>query len=77
MKWIDKTRFLLFLASGHDWLYLHSRTSRDQRGASYEHAAGKIYALDFQPNIDLDPAIRYLEGLQEQGLLVYRISEYS
>lgn len=45
-------------------------------GASYEHAEGRIYALDFQPGVDIDPALRYLEDLLEQGLLEYRLSEY-
>ena len=45
-------------------------------GATYEGADGRLYALDFAPGSDVDPAIQYLEKLMAQDLADWRINEY-
>jgi hypothetical protein len=45
-------------------------------GASYENADGTLFALDFSPDVDWDPALSYLKGLLEQDLADYRLSAY-
>jgi hypothetical protein len=45
-------------------------------GSTYEEADGRMYALDFKPDIELNPAIEYLEGLKEKDLADWRINDY-
>ena len=35
-----------------------------------------MYALDFAPEIDITPAIEYLESLQNRELMTWRLNEY-
>jgi uncharacterized protein DUF4265 len=44
-------------------------------GATYENADSKMYALDFEPGVDVQPTLAYLELLKTKGLLDYRINE--
>ena len=44
-------------------------------GATYENADSKMYALDFDPSVDVQPILAYLEQLKTKGLLDYRINE--
>lgn len=44
-------------------------------GAHYENADGKMYALDVEPGIDIQPLLSYLQSLKKQKLLSYRISD--
>jgi hypothetical protein len=34
-----------------------------------------MYALDFEPGVDVQPTLAYLELLKTKGLLDYRINE--
>jgi hypothetical protein len=72
--------------SGHRTMhiYLHEKGREKQQeflakfkelGATYENADSKMYALDFQPNVDVQPVLAYLEQLKTKGLLDYRINE--
>jgi hypothetical protein len=73
--------------SGHRTVHLYildlGQPSKDrilqrcnQLGATYENMDGRMYALDFAPDIEVAPAIEYLTSLQEQELLDWRINEY-
>jgi hypothetical protein len=44
-------------------------------GSTYENMDGRMYALDFQPGIDVAPAIEYLESLKAHDLADWRINE--
>lgn len=44
-------------------------------GAHYENADDKMYALDVEPGIDIQPFLSYLQSLKEKKLLNYRISD--
>ena len=44
-------------------------------GATYENADSRMYALDFEPGVDVQPILAYLEPLKTKGLLDYRINE--
>jgi hypothetical protein len=44
-------------------------------GATYENANNRMYALDFEPGVDVQPILAYLETLKSEDLLDYRINE--
>ena len=48
----------------------------NQLGATYEGMDDKMYALDFEPEIDIAPAIEYLESLQNRELITWRLNDY-
>ncbi len=48
----------------------------NQLGATYEGMDKRMYALDFAPEIELDPAIEYFESLQQRELATWRLNEY-
>jgi hypothetical protein len=48
----------------------------NQLGATYEGMDDRMYALDFPPEIDISPAIEYLESLQDRELMTWRLNEY-
>jgi hypothetical protein len=43
-------------------------------GASYEHANGRTYALDFQPESRIQNAVKYLEEMRRSSLVDFRVS---
>jgi hypothetical protein len=45
-------------------------------GCTWEGMDNRMYALDFPPQIDVDPAIEYLESLREPGVATWRMNEY-
>jgi hypothetical protein len=45
-------------------------------GATYEGMNGNMYALDFAPEMDIDPAIEYLESLQEREMATWRLNDH-
>jgi hypothetical protein len=47
-----------------------------ERGATYENANGKLFALDFEPGIAWDSAKTYLKKLTKKKWLEYRWSAY-
>ena len=48
----------------------------NELGSTWEGMDNRMYALDFPPEIDVDPAIEYLESLREAGVATWRINEY-
>jgi hypothetical protein len=48
----------------------------NQFGATYEGMDDRMYALDFAPEIDIAPAIKYLESLQDRESMTWRLNEY-
>ena len=48
----------------------------NQLGATYEGMDDRMYALDFAPEIDIAPAIEYLESLQDRELMTWRLNDY-
>jgi hypothetical protein len=36
----------------------------------------RVYALDFPPGVEVNPATAYLEDLKAQGIADWRINEY-
>jgi hypothetical protein len=48
----------------------------NQLGATYEGMDDRMYALDFAPEIDIAPAIEYLESLRDRELTAWRLNEY-
>jgi len=48
----------------------------NQLGASYENQNDKMYALDFEPGVNIEPALSCLEQLKAEGLLDYRTNEH-
>jgi Domain of unknown function (DUF4265) len=48
----------------------------NQLGATYEGMDDRMYALDFAPEIDIAPAIEYLESLQGREWAAWRLNEY-
>jgi len=46
------------------------------RGASYENANGKLFALDFSPGVDWALSRAYLDDLFEKDWVEYRWSAY-
>lgn len=48
----------------------------NQLGSTYENMDGCVYALDFAPAVDVNSSISYLEHLQAQGIVDWRINEY-
>ncbi len=44
-------------------------------GSTYEEADGRLYALDFAPNVDLHPTIKYLERLKSEDVADWRVNE--
>lgn len=48
----------------------------NELGCTWEGMDARMYALNFPPKIDVDPAIAYLESLQEAGLVTWRMNEY-
>jgi hypothetical protein len=47
----------------------------NQLGATYEGMNNRVFALDFAPEIDIAPAIQYLQSMQECGWADWRINE--
>ncbi len=45
-------------------------------GSTYENMDDRVYALDFAPGVDVNRSIAYLENLQAQGIVDWRINEY-
>jgi hypothetical protein len=45
-------------------------------GASYENKDNSMYALDFEPGVDIQPAVSYLESLKAKGVADYRVNEH-
>jgi len=45
-------------------------------GATYEGAHNTMFALDFAPGMDWDPALNYLKELLHQDLVDHRTSAY-
>ncbi len=45
-------------------------------GASYEGMNKKMYAFDFAPEVELDPAIEYFASLQSAKTAAWRLNEY-
>jgi hypothetical protein len=73
--------------SGHRTIHIYilddGQSSRNEilqhcndLGSTYEGMNDRMYALDFPPNIDINPAIKYFESLQEASLAEWRINEY-
>jgi hypothetical protein len=50
-------------------------TKLNELGATYENANDKMYALDFEPDVNVQPVLAYLEPLKSKGLLDYRIND--
>ncbi len=84
-KWPEFVR--VHKRSGHRTVHLYildlGQQSKDkilqrcnQLGATYEGMDGRMYALDFAPDIEVAPTIDYLTSLQEQELADWRINEY-
>jgi hypothetical protein len=48
----------------------------NELGSTYEGMNDRLYALDFAPGIDTDPAIEYVMSLQQQELADWRINEH-
>lgn len=44
-------------------------------GATYENADNRMCALDFEPGVDVQPILAYLEPLKTKGLLDYHVNE--
>jgi hypothetical protein len=47
----------------------------DQLGATHEGMNDRVFALDFAPEIDIAPAVQYLQSMQERELADWRINE--
>jgi len=73
--------------SGHRTVHLYildAGKSRKQEilddcnrlGSTYENMDDRMYALDFAPGIDLAPAIEYLESLDTDNIVGWRINDY-
>jgi Domain of unknown function (DUF4265) len=45
-------------------------------GCTWEGMDNRMFALDFPPDVDVAPAIEYLESLQEASAADWRINEY-
>jgi hypothetical protein len=45
-------------------------------GCTYEGADSKMYALDFPPGVEVEPAIEYFESLEAGELASWRINDY-
>jgi hypothetical protein len=45
-------------------------------GSTYENMDDRMYALDFLPGTDVEPAIEYLESLRADEIADWRINEY-
>jgi hypothetical protein len=50
-------------------------TEINRLGASYENADDKVYAVDCEPEIAVDPVVNYLSQLKDIGVINFRISE--
>ena len=48
----------------------------NRHGSTYEGMDDRLYALDFPPGVEVNPAIAYLEDLKAQGIADWRINEY-
>ena len=48
----------------------------NELGCTWEGMDNSMYALDFPPGIDIDPAIEYLQSLQKTDVADWRINEY-
>ncbi len=73
--------------SGHRTVHIYildhgrSRTNEilqrcNDLGSTYEGMDDRMYALDFSPELDIDPAIKYFESLLASNLAEWRINEY-
>ena len=73
--------------SGHRTIHIYilddGQTGRDEilnrcneLGCTWEGMDNRVYALDFAPEIDINPAIEYLESLQETGVANWRINDW-
>lgn len=73
--------------SGHRTMHVYmlndEQTRKDEilqrcneLGCTWEGMDSRIYALDFPPEVDIDPAIEYLESLQEASVATWRMNEY-
>lgn len=47
----------------------------DQLGATYEGMNDRVFALDFAPEIEIAPAIQYLQSMKEREWADWRINE--
>jgi tricorn protease-like protein len=72
--------------SGHRTMHVYfSEEGREKRaeflarfkelGAGYENNADTLYALDCPSEVDVQPILSYLESLETEGMLEYRVSE--
>jgi hypothetical protein len=48
----------------------------NELGCTWEGMDDRMFALDFPPEFDVDPAIEYLELLQESSVANWRMNEY-
>ena len=48
----------------------------DELGCTWEGMDNSMYALDFPPEIELQPAIEYLESMKEANVADWRMNEY-
>lgn len=72
--------------SGHRTIHLfilESAESRKQEildecnrlGSTYENADGHMYALDFEPKVDIEPTIKYLKKLKAKKVADWRVND--
>lgn len=67
----------------HVYMLNDKQTTKDEilqrcneLGCTWEGMDNRMYALDFPPEVDIDPAIDYLESLQDANVVTWRLNEY-
>jgi hypothetical protein len=48
----------------------------NELGCTWEGMDNRMFALDFPPEVDVDPAIEYLQSLQEESVADWRMNDY-
>ena len=84
-KWPEFVR--VHNRSGHRTIHLYILNNGQSRsdeilkrcnelGCTFEGMDKRMYALDFPPDIEINPAIEYFESLQEVSAAEWRINEH-